>query len=1716
MDENKIEISVELETKEAEKQADKLNDKLVDGAKDASKEFDKMKNNVNKNLSNIQKQVEKTFDGAKMANKMSSGISKALDTIKGKINNILGNINVKANLDANVSSNNKSGSNGGSNVATSLATGGAIGAMLNKTQAITDKLKNTKGLIENISNLTKKIKFGQNGLGVDTLASGIYEFKENFNDAYGTSISFSKALDLIVGSLKSGRNELNMATVTVDSLEYSVNQMKNAIEKMFFGGQSFGLLNESDMAEYKEILKVIATVENKIRDFKALIASGRASQDTPISPKVFADLKGLYNELIPTMTGLNKFRLVAHDAFTDIREKASDASIKTEEAFSKLIPKNIFARMTQLSNAFKQGFKNPQTYINGMKAKIQEWANKHKQATDKVKNANKTVGSSFKNLLKQVLPFASLYGIFNGLKNSITSFIDMGETVSKFNTVFGSMSNEATKWADNLASSVAVSKSELMDASSNLMGIAKASGMATDEAYKFSTSMSELAIDLDSFYNTTDALSAVRSGISGEYDSLKRYGILLNENMVQAKMLSMGLNEASNSSKMLARQALITEQMMASGAFNDAIRTSGSLSNQLKMLRYNFQALGQSIGACFSGLLQVVIPVLNKIVASATVMFNKLAQIINSIFGLFGIKVGGGSSSGGGIGGAIGGAIDGIGDAVGGMSDALGSGASGAEDVADALKGGAESAKQIMGLMNIDEINALSSDKGSGDSGSGSGNGGSGSGNGGGGGGALDGVGAEIGGLETSSNQLFEAMSRELSKFEKAFLMIFQKIKTGFMAFKDEIVNEWTKLKLNIEKLGQAMVDFFVACWENGLDKTFIMIGGIIGAITKTALQVSNKVVEVVTNLFNHLNPNNNENTKKFIDALNEMLKQVAKFIDDCGDWFAKFADKAQPFINNLGDIAMIVGTILSQALADAIKLVRDFMNSWIGEAIITGVCKALEWFSGLIEDCLSFIRDHLDVFEALALGITGAYGAFKLINGAISIWNGLAFVFSNIGAICGGVATLLSGAIGFLASPIGIAVVAIGGLIAIGVLLYKNWDTVKAKCAELWKGLQTYWNYITTLISNKCKEIWTTVQNIFNKVKDKVIGVVSSIWNTFKEKFPNLANIVKTYVTNIYNIFNNYFNIIKTVVKTVLEVIKALFTGDFGKIKTIVKDALEIIKNNISNIWSSIKALLKNYLDAIKLTFTTIWNGIKSVITTVLNSIKTTVSNIWNAIKTTISNVVNSIKTTVTNWINNAKTTISNGFNNVKTTINNIWNGIKSVINTVIGYIKNAITNWINNSKTNITNGFNSVKNFILTVWNAIKTVFTTITNAIKNIITTWLNNVKNNFTNIFNAIKSFISTVFNAIKNTINTVMNAIKTVISNIINNVKTVFSNGFNNVKTTVVNIFNSIKSSITNVMNAVKNTINNIINGVKSVFSNGFNSVRSTVSSIFNGISSTIINVMNNIRNTINNIINAIKTVFSNGFNSAKTTVTNIFNSIKNSIQNIMNGVKNTINSVINGIKSVFSSGFNSAKTTAVNIFNSIKSGISNAINGAKNTVSSVVNGISNSLKNGFNGAKNTVVNVFNSMKNSINNIMNSAKTIVSNAVSRIKGFFNFSWSLPRPKIPSFTPKWSTVFGVKVPTGFTINWHAKGGIFTQPTILGNHGFGEKGAEAVLPLSEFYNKEDERFNRLAKQLASNNNNGTTTVIVQLDGKEVARSTVKQFKQMSQLGTLDTSWL
>lgn len=148
-----------------------------------------------------------------------------------------------------------------------------------------------------------------------------------------------------------------------------------------------------------------------------------------------------------------------------------------------------------------------------------------------------------------------------------------------------------------------------------------------------------------------------------------------------------------------------------------------------------------------------------------------------------------------------------------------------------------------------------------------------------------------------------------------------------------------------------------------------------------------------------------------------------------------------------------------------------------------------------------------------------------------------------------------------------------------------------------------------------------------------------------------------------------------------------------------------------------------------------------------------------------------------------------------------------------------------------------------------------------------------------------------------------------------------------------------------------------------------------------------------------------------------------------------------------------------------NRFELMKSVISTIINTVKDKISQVFGGIADTIKNKLDSAKDTVSNIFNNIKKGISDKINAAKDAVKSAIDKIKGFFNFSWSLPKIKLPHFNI--SGKFSLNPPSipHFSVSWYKKamddGMIMNQPTIFGYNAKsnqflagGEAGSETVV--------------------------------------------------------------
>lgn len=174
-----------------------------------------------------------------------------------------------------------------------------------------------------------------------------------------------------------------------------------------------------------------------------------------------------------------------------------------------------------------------------------------------------------------------------------------------------------------------------------------------------------------------------------------------------------------------------------------------------------------------------------------------------------------------------------------------------------------------------------------------------------------------------------------------------------------------------------------------------------------------------------------------------------------------------EDFINFLKGNDSVLGTIFDKLGIDSQK---------VRETIIGCFNKVKQVIGDVISKVGKYISDHKDQLAALGKFILIVIG--QVIAGIALIKTALAVI------------PVLSAAISFLTSPIGLVIAAIAALIAIGGVLYKNWDTIKEYAANLKASIVSAFEQMKAGVSSKVAEIKTTVVNGFSDAISWIKGL--------------------------------------------------------------------------------------------------------------------------------------------------------------------------------------------------------------------------------------------------------------------------------------------------------------------------------------------------------------------------------------------------------------------------------------------------------------------------------------------------------------------------------------------------------------------------------------------------------------------------------------------------
>lgn len=244
------------------------------------------------------------------------------------------------------------------------------------------------------------------------------------------------------------------------------------------------------------------------------------------------------------------------------------------------------------------------------------------------------------------------------------------------------------------------------------------------------------------------------------------------------------------------------------------------------------------------------------------------------------------------------------------------------------------------------------------------------------------------------------------------------------------------------------------------------------------------------------------------IEDMGETYKNVTDTLNKYGLDFVdqETLDKANEFNDQLDTMKVLGQTALS------------IVGTQLAGYLVPALAKVVDW-AGKLAGWLSKLNPAVLTAIGVVGGIVAAIAPVLLILGKLSF---------AISSIMGLMATI-GPAIAALAGPIGIVIGIIAALIAIGVLLYKNWDTIKAKAIAAWNAIknavsivvnQIKTNFNTlkafltaawTAIKNTASSAWTTIKTAITKPITTAYNTVKSIINSIKKLFPiNIGKLMK------------------------------------------------------------------------------------------------------------------------------------------------------------------------------------------------------------------------------------------------------------------------------------------------------------------------------------------------------------------------------------------------------------------------------------------------------------------------------------------------------------------------------------------------------------------------------------------------------------------------------
>lgn len=704
---------------------------------------------------------------------------------------------------------------------------------------------------------------------------------------------------------------------------------------------------------------------------------------------------------------------------------------------------------------------------------------------------------------------------------------DYIENMNLFNVSMGEYAKEARVYAEQVAEVMGIDPGEWMRSQGVFNTIITGFGVASDKAYLMSKNLTQLGYDLSSFFNidAAEAMTKLRSGISGELEPLRQLGYDLSVARLQQEAYNLGITKSVSAMTQAEKSQLryYTIMTQVTKAQGDMARTLESPANQLRVFKAQLIQAGRALGNLFIPLLNEILPVCIAVTKVITMLTNAFANL----FGLEMKEVFPDMQEGS--------------NAMGDLTD----------NTVDENKELAELNKKLKktknALLGIDELNVISPPEA--DSTGGSGNTGA--------GGDINVPLPEYNFLENAVNQKVNDMVDKL----KELLGI-----TGE-------INDWGDLfKTKLDNIAVAIggIGLGIAAWKFGkVLKDLGLVKGSTKQVAGMAVSIGSGFIfayETADALANGVDWGN------FLGQLGSGIglvsglamtfgtkgAQIGGIVTGLGMLVTGSVDACKNGLNEINGIEIGTGaTALGASIGSFFGPKGALIGAVVGAVggalemviikfwpqISEGLTIATEWIKEKWNELTTWFNDNIitpisnfftNLWDDIVQGFTNAWTKVEeffapIINWFTELWDSVSQtvsdVFYNVQVIATGIWDVVKEAWNRFVTWVDENIIT-----PISDFFSDLWDDVVEKASNAWQGIKDVFNTVSTFFKDIFEDAWQKVVDVFSVAGDIFTDIKDAVVSAFKYIVNKLIEGLNKAIAKPFNAINDALMKIKEI----------------------------------------------------------------------------------------------------------------------------------------------------------------------------------------------------------------------------------------------------------------------------------------------------------------------------------------------------------------------------------------------------------------------------------------------------------------------------------------------------------------------------------------------------------------------------------------------------------